>query len=87
MKDCRRLTYKEGLRALQVLSLKNGVTDACVRSADPADVVVPHMAVSGNPLQASFPTAGFAPNNRHQQQGSVHSVLKMGPNQCVTKEG
>ncbi len=35
--------------------------DACVRSADPADVVVPHMAVGRNPLRTSAPTAGFAP--------------------------
>ncbi len=42
---------------------------ACLRSADPADVVVPHMAVGGNLLRASSPTAGFAPNNRCRQQG------------------
>ncbi len=33
--------------------------DACVRSADPAGVVVPHMEVGGNPLRASLSTARF----------------------------
>ncbi len=35
-------------------------------SADPADVVVPHMAVSENPLLTSSPTDGFAPNKRRR---------------------
>ncbi len=43
--------------------------DACVRSADPADVVVPHMVVGGNPLRASSPTAGSAPDNQRRKLG------------------
>ncbi len=43
--------------------------DARLGSAVPAVVVVPHMAVGGNPLLLSSQTAGFAANNRpyHKQ--------------------
>ncbi len=33
----------------------------------PADVVVPHRAVDGNPSRTSSPTARFAPGNRRRQ--------------------
>ncbi len=33
------------------------------KSADPVDVVLPHMAVSGNPLRASSPTAELVDMN------------------------
>ncbi len=57
-------------------ALRSPWTNACVRSADSAVVVVPHMAVNGNPLRASSPTAGFAPNNRNKvRQAGLHGVL------------
>ncbi len=48
--------------------------DACLKSANPADVVFPHMAVGGNPLRVSSPTVRFAPNNRRRQRGSARCL-------------
>ncbi len=42
------------------------------------------MAGDGNPLQASSPTARFAPSNRRARR---HGLFKMGPNQRVIKGG
>ncbi len=58
--------------------------DAYLRSVDPADVVVLHMAFGGNPFRASLATAGFVPNNRHRRP-DLHSVPKTGPNRRVIK--
>ncbi len=50
--------------------------NAYVRSADPSDVVVPHISFSENPLRASSPTAGFATSNRRRHQGSASRPAK-----------
>ncbi len=59
----------EKKNCIRLLDLHGG--DGCVRSADPGDVVVPHLAVGGNPLWASSAAVGFAPNNRRRQHGSA----------------
>ncbi len=51
--------------------------DACLRSADPADVVVPHIPVGGNPLLASSPTTRFAPNNFAKPLGVWNSIKNL----------
>ncbi len=58
------------------------MNESSVMNLNPADVVAPHMADGGNPIRASSPTAGFAPDNRRRQQGLDElNVFKMGPNQ------
>ncbi len=50
--------------------------DACLMGTDPVDVVVPHMAISGNPLRASPTIAKFATNVWCSQQGSLNRHAK-----------